>query len=280
MNTQKRPITNRLKDVTSALTLLTMLGVLYNSPAFGQIELMPDDVCHDMERGAKTTVNDHSFGASCDFDGKNLDGYIITNSLVLEDVFMGATLTGAQITTTTFNWVAFRDTNLKGVDFTGSTFCKTLVMTVTEGTNVVVDTFHKECGLRGFSFSGKDLTGTNFTNADLQSVDFTNANLTNVNFQGANLTGAKFTGATLNATNFSDASMEGVIKTLDESLACVASYSHLNTCDWNHWSEIYQNCQTHAFPEMDSDDFLLNQVKDGNCAWSNWTNLYKQIKAR
>ncbi len=71
-----------------------------------------------------------------------------------------------------------------------------------------------------------------------------------------------------------------VPKTLNDSLACVANYSSSNTCDWNHWSEIYQNCRTYAFPQMDSNDFLLNQVKQGNCAWGNWSNLFDQIKAR
>ncbi len=71
-----------------------------------------------------------------------------------------------------------------------------------------------------------------------------------------------------------------VPQTLNDSLACVANYSRSNTCDWNHWSEIYENCRTYAFPQMDSNDFLLNQVKQGNCAWGNWSNLFSQIKAR
>ncbi len=71
-----------------------------------------------------------------------------------------------------------------------------------------------------------------------------------------------------------------VPQTLDDSLACVANYSRSNTCDWNHWSEIYQTCNTHSFSAMVNDDFLLNQVKEGNCTWGNWSNLFNQIKAR
>ncbi|MCP3672113.1 MAG: hypothetical protein GY814_17120 [Gammaproteobacteria bacterium] len=69
-------------------------------------------------------------------------------------------------------------------------------------------------------------------------------------------------------------------KDLREALECVAKYSEHNVCDWDHWSEIDEVCETYAFPATAKDGFLLNQVKAGKCSWNNWSNLFNQIYAR
>ncbi len=67
---------------------------------------------------------------------------------------------------------------------------------------------------------------------------------------------------------------------LNDSLACVAIYSQDNICDWDHWSEIYDHCETYSYPAMERNDFLLNQIRDGQCSYDNWSNLADQIWAR
>ncbi len=67
---------------------------------------------------------------------------------------------------------------------------------------------------------------------------------------------------------------------LKDSLNCLALYSQDNRCDSDHWSEINNHCETSKYPAMEKDNFLMNQVKAGNCAWDNWSNLYDQITAR
>ncbi len=67
---------------------------------------------------------------------------------------------------------------------------------------------------------------------------------------------------------------------LNDSLNCVALYSQDNICDYDHWSEIYDHCETYSYPAMEKDNFLLNQIRDGKCNYDNWSNLYDQITAR
>ncbi len=67
---------------------------------------------------------------------------------------------------------------------------------------------------------------------------------------------------------------------LNDSLNCVALYSQDNICDYDHWSEIYDRCETYSYPAMEKDNFLLNQIRDGKCSYDNWSNLYNQITAR
>ncbi len=67
---------------------------------------------------------------------------------------------------------------------------------------------------------------------------------------------------------------------LNDSLSCIAIYAQDNRCDSDHWSEINDHCETSSYPAMEKDNFLMNQVKAGNCAWDNWSNLADQIWAR
>ncbi len=67
---------------------------------------------------------------------------------------------------------------------------------------------------------------------------------------------------------------------LNDSLNCVALYSQDNICDYDHWSEIYDHCETYSYPAMEKDNFLLNQIKAGKCSYDNWSNLYNQIYDR
>ena len=70
----------------------------------------------------------------------------------------------------------------------------------------------------------------------------------------------------------------GTSAKLDTALDCVSKYAKANTCDWDHWSEMFGACKTGTVPELNDNDFLLNKVKGGQCTWNNWTNLYKEAK--
>lgn len=69
-------------------------------------------------------------------------------------------------------------------------------------------------------------------------------------------------------------------QTLSESLDCVEQYAQAGTCDWDHWSALYEACHTYAFPAMDSDDYLLNKVKAGLCRAEFWPDLEELINFR
>ncbi|TNF68950.1 MAG: hypothetical protein EP298_05420 [Gammaproteobacteria bacterium] len=64
---------------------------------------------------------------------------------------------------------------------------------------------------------------------------------------------------------------------LESSLLCVKHYADQNQCTWAHWSEMYSICQTYDYKELDTDNFLLNQVIDHKCTRDNWPKLIEDI---
>lgn len=69
-----------------------------------------------------------------------------------------------------------------------------------------------------------------------------------------------------------------VSQTLEDSLACVQGYVDTGTCDWAHWSEMWETCETYDHPALE-DGFFLDEVKAGNCTAANWPSLRAQLVA-
>ncbi|WP_249345019.1 hypothetical protein [Corallococcus exiguus] len=65
---------------------------------------------------------------------------------------------------------------------------------------------------------------------------------------------------------------------LAASLACVETYVGAGTCDWAHWSELWETCQTYEHAELE-DGLFLDEVQAENCTAANWTALREQLIA-
>ncbi|WP_158619938.1 Ig-like domain-containing protein [Corallococcus sicarius] len=65
---------------------------------------------------------------------------------------------------------------------------------------------------------------------------------------------------------------------LEASLSCVQGYVNAGTCDWAHWSELWEMCQTYEHPELE-DGLFLDAVQAGRCTSANWPTLSAQLIA-
>ncbi|WP_255217232.1 hypothetical protein [Myxococcus sp. AM010] len=65
---------------------------------------------------------------------------------------------------------------------------------------------------------------------------------------------------------------------LEAALACVETYANAGTCDWAHWSELWEACQTYEHPELE-DGVFLDEVQSENCTAANWSTLRAQLLA-
>ncbi|WP_208718751.1 Ig-like domain-containing protein [Corallococcus sicarius] len=65
---------------------------------------------------------------------------------------------------------------------------------------------------------------------------------------------------------------------LEASLACVQGYAEAGTCDWAHWSELWETCETYEHPELE-DGLFIAEVQAGRCTSANWTSLREQLVA-
>lgn len=65
---------------------------------------------------------------------------------------------------------------------------------------------------------------------------------------------------------------------LEASLSCIETYANAGTCDWAHWSELWETCQTYEHSELE-DGFFLDEVQAGNCTAANWPTLRSQLIA-
>ncbi|XXF75341.1 hypothetical protein P2318_19965 [Myxococcaceae bacterium GXIMD 01537] len=65
---------------------------------------------------------------------------------------------------------------------------------------------------------------------------------------------------------------------LEESLACVETYANAGTCDWAHWSELWETCKTYEHAELE-DGVFIDEVQSGNCTAANWPTLRAQLIA-
>ncbi|WP_244237032.1 Ig-like domain-containing protein [Corallococcus llansteffanensis] len=65
---------------------------------------------------------------------------------------------------------------------------------------------------------------------------------------------------------------------LEASLSCVQGYVNAGTCDWAHWSELWETCQTYEHPELE-DGLFLDEVQAGRCTSTHWPTLRAQLIA-
>ena len=65
---------------------------------------------------------------------------------------------------------------------------------------------------------------------------------------------------------------------LEASLSCVQGYVDAGTCDWAHWSELWEACQTYEHPELE-DGLFLDEVEEGRCTSTHWPTLRAQLIA-
>ncbi|QSQ16884.1 hypothetical protein [Myxococcus landrumensis] len=67
-----------------------------------------------------------------------------------------------------------------------------------------------------------------------------------------------------------------VSQELAASLACVETYVDAGTCDWSHWSELWETCMTYEHPVLEDGRFL-EEVQAGNCTAASWPTLREQF---
>ncbi|XXF74904.1 hypothetical protein P2318_17675 [Myxococcaceae bacterium GXIMD 01537] len=65
---------------------------------------------------------------------------------------------------------------------------------------------------------------------------------------------------------------------LEASLACVETYANAGTCDWAHWSELWEVCKTYEHVELE-DGVFIDEVQSGNCTAANWPTLREKLIA-
>ncbi|WP_205519431.1 Ig-like domain-containing protein [Pyxidicoccus caerfyrddinensis] len=56
------------------------------------------------------------------------------------------------------------------------------------------------------------------------------------------------------------------------------AYVDAGTCDWAHWSEMWEACETYDYPELE-DGFFIAEVQAGRCTAANWPTLRAQLVA-
>ncbi|MFY2561273.1 hypothetical protein ACN469_26975 [Corallococcus terminator] len=65
---------------------------------------------------------------------------------------------------------------------------------------------------------------------------------------------------------------------LTAALACIETFVNAGTCDWPHWIEMVETCQTSGHSELD-DGLFLEEVQSESCTAANWPTLRAQLLA-
>ncbi|WP_223748850.1 hypothetical protein VZQ01_06450 [Myxococcus faecalis] len=65
---------------------------------------------------------------------------------------------------------------------------------------------------------------------------------------------------------------------LEAALACVEGYVAAGTCDWAHWSEMWETCRTYEHAELE-DGLFLEEVQSDACTADNWAALRAKLLA-
>lgn len=135
-------------------------------------------------------------GRALDFTGANLSGATLRNARLVASLFNGANLTGVVATGSLFGDVSFAGATLDGADFSSSS--------------------HDQSGfararLRRTRFVGARLTRSQFTGASLQDVGFASASLTDVGFRDAGgVSSQSVTGLVFDHAEFRNVLMENL----------------------------------------------------------------------
>lgn len=80
------------------------------------------------------------------------------------------------------------------------------------------------------------------------------------------------------AASTASTSQAVVSPALAASLSCVETYVNTGTCDWAHWSELWETCETYEHPELE-DGVFLEAVQTAECTVANWSPLRAQLLA-
>ncbi|CAM4528136.1 MULTISPECIES: hypothetical protein [Myxococcus] len=80
------------------------------------------------------------------------------------------------------------------------------------------------------------------------------------------------------AASVASSSQAVVSPALAASLSCVETYVNAGTCDWAHWSEMWETCETYEHPELE-DGVFLEAVQVEDCTVANWSTLRAQLLA-
>ncbi|MCY1042067.1 hypothetical protein OV208_12140 [Corallococcus sp. bb12-1] len=65
---------------------------------------------------------------------------------------------------------------------------------------------------------------------------------------------------------------------LAAALTCVETYVNAGTCNWPHWSELWETCLTYEHSELE-DGLFLEEVQANHCTVANWPTLRAQLIA-
>ena len=81
------------------------------------------------------------------------------------------------------------------------------------------------------------------------------------------------------AASVASTSQAVVSPSLAAALSCVESYVNAGTCDWAHWSEMWETCETYEHLELE-DGVFLEAVQVQDCTAAKWATLRAQLLAQ
>src|SRR5271165_615512 len=137
------------------------------------------------------------------FERADFDGPYMPNAHFLECAFRQVSITDGRLPR-----ASVRDTWLRDVRLTGTTFAEGAWLDVTVISSAVAGVQIFGTALRRVVFSGCKLDSVNFRAAKLTGVTFHNCVLRDVDFAGASLTECSFPGSTLTRVDLSKVTMD------------------------------------------------------------------------
>ena len=159
------------------------------------------------------------------FDGKDLSGAFLWDSILAGGSFRDATLTGTDFTNAVITGADFHSTTDSG--FTWAQLESTYNYTV----GGLVDLDLSDNALDGWNFESKNLGGTSLADSTLTGANFLDATLTGCDFSGATVNDADFTSTT--DSGFTKAQLESTASFLNDDLTgVVLAYNDLAGWDF------------------------------------------------
>ena len=159
------------------------------------------------------------------FDGKDLSGAFLWDSILAGASFRDAILGGTDFTNAVITGADFHSTTDSG--FTWAQLESTYNYTV----GGLVDLDLSDNALDGWNFESKNLGGTSLADSTLTGANFLDATLTGCDFSGATVNGADFTSTT--DSGFTKAQLESTASFLNDDLTgVVLAYNDLAGWDF------------------------------------------------
>ncbi len=164
--------------------------------------------------GSQNRPDQRRVESGLDFSGRTLNRIDLSERIILDTTFAGASLRGANLTGAEFRECSFMETDfdaaiLKGTvfencdfsrasmtnaDLQGATFRSTTVLSYEPAAKMLRPSSN--------TFDGAILNGSSFRRARLVASKLHNVTANNVDFSNCDLRGSSFDGATLNDVNF------------------------------------------------------------------------------